>query len=611
VKKKNNNIKRVFNLLRSEVLVLFVSLFNGLFYVIFNSISIWLTASLVNNVLSDYSKLVEKHNQLLQKQIPTINDKLNVFVNNLILRDSNIETLKILCFSIISIFILKNLFLYLKNLTMSIIQLRLVTKLRNDIYKHIQMLPLRYFNKRKYGDITSVIINDVGTFNKSIGTTFHKIIVEPINIVFFTILLFIISAKLMLVAVLIIPFSQFLIQFIGKSIRRKARRNTRQIGGILAIITENISSIRLVKAFSTEKNESKRFNEESWKYYNLLLRSAKLKHISSPIIEAIGVSMAVLLLWMGGSEVIVGKELSSEDFLRFMFLLFSMLAPIRSLSNVNITLQNGYASAERIFELLDERSEAEDFGKSRIYSINSGLRFENVKFRYGDESFSLDNISFKLKKGCMVALVGESGSGKSTIADLIPRFYNLSNGSIKIDDKNINDISLKSLRNLMGIVTQETILLNTDIKSNIVYGSDKINVSMLKSSALAANAIEFIEQFKDGFDTIVGEKGVRLSGGQKQRIAIARAIYRNPPLLILDEATSALDSQSEKKVQIAIENLMQDRTVLVIAHRLSTVKRADQIIVLKDGRIIEKGNHKNLYKNEGVYYNLYNSQFDN
>ncbi|MAJ33688.1 MAG: hypothetical protein CMF95_03980 [Candidatus Marinimicrobia bacterium] len=611
MKKKNNNIKRVFNLLRSEVLVLFVSLFNGLFYVIFNSISIWLTASLVNNVLSDYSKLVEKHNQLLQKQIPTINDKLNVFVNNLILRDSNIETLKILCFSIISIFILKNLFLYLKNLTMSIIQLRLVTKLRNDIYKHIQMLPLRYFNKRKYGDITSVIINDVGTFNKSIGTTFHKIIVEPINIVFFTILLFIISAKLMLVAVLIIPFSQFLIQFIGKSIRRKARRNTRQIGGILAIITENISSIRLVKAFSTEKNESKRFNEESWKYYNLLLRSAKLKHISSPIIEAIGVSMAVLLLWMGGSEVIVGKELSSEDFLRFMFLLFSMLAPIRSLSNVNITLQNGYASAERIFELLDERSEAEDFGKSRIYSINSGLRFENVKFRYGDESFSLDNISFKLKKGCMVALVGESGSGKSTIADLIPRFYNLSNGSIKIDDKNINDISLKSLRNLMGIVTQETILLNTDIKSNIVYGADKINVSMLKSSALAANAIEFIEQFKDGFDTIVGEKGVRLSGGQKQRIAIARAIYRNPPLLILDEATSALDSQSEKKVQIAIENLMQDRTVLVIAHRLSTVKRADQIIVLKDGRIIEKGNHKNLYKNEGVYYNLYNSQFDN
>lgn len=611
MKKKNNNIKRVFNLLRSEVLVLFVSLFNGLFYVIFNSISIWLTASLVNNVLSDYSKLVEKHNQLLQKQIPTINDKLNVFVNNLILRDSNIETLKILCFSIISIFILKNLFLYLKNLTMSIIQLRLVTKLRNDIYKHIQMLPLRYFNKRKYGDITSVIINDVGTFNKSIGTTFHKIIVEPINIVFFTILLFIISAKLMLVAVLIIPFSQFLIQFIGKSIRRKARRNTRQIGGILAIITENISSIRLVKAFSTEKNESKRFNEESWKYYNLLLRSAKLKHISSPIIEAIGVSMAVLLLWMGGSEVIVGEELSSEDFLRFMFLLFSMLAPIRSLSNVNITLQNGYASAERIFELLDERSEAEDFGKSRIYSINSGLRFENVKFQYGDESFSLDNISFKLKKGCMVALVGESGSGKSTIADLIPRFYNLSNGSIKIDDKNINDISLKSLRNLMGIVTQETILLNTDIKSNIVYGSDKINVSMLKSSALAANAIEFIEQFKDGFDTIVGEKGVRLSGGQKQRIAIARAIYRNPPLLILDEATSALDSQSEKKVQIAIENLMQDRTVLVIAHRLSTVKRADQIIVLKDGRIIEKGNHKNLYKNEGVYYNLYNSQFDN
>jgi subfamily B ATP-binding cassette protein MsbA len=604
-------INRILDFIKPESLILFISLLNSLLYVFLNSLSIWLTASLINNVLTDFDKLIQDHKALVNQDLLSFNDRLKILANDLVLRESNIETLKTLCISIIIIFFLKNIFLYLKNLSMSYVQLRLVTNIRNSLYAHLQTLSLSFFDKRKFGDLSSVIIHDVGVLNKSIGTTFHKIIVEPINILVFTILLFIISPKLMLVAFLIIPFSQIIIQFIGKSIRRKARRNTKQIGGIMAIITETISSIRIVKAFAMEEHEVKRFNNESWKYFNLLFRSGKLNHISSPIIESIGVSMAVLLLWLGGSDVMTEKSLSSEDFLRFMFLLFAMLGPVRSLSNVHIVLQNGYASAERIFELLDEKPDIKDSGQIKINSIKENIQFEKIRFNYGGELFSLKNISFTIKTGTTVALVGVSGSGKSTIADLIPRFYDVTDGLISIDGMNIQDIQIKSLRSIMGIVTQETILLNDTLRANITYGSQSVNELALLDAMKSANALEFIEDLNNGLDTIIGEKGVKLSGGQRQRIAIARAIYKNPPLLILDEATSALDSKSERLVQNALENLMKNRTVIVIAHRLSTVRNADQIIVLDKGQIIEKGSHQALYNSKGFYYKLHNIQFEN
>ena len=319
--------------------------------------------------------------------------------------------------------------------------------------------------------------------------------------------------------------------------------------------------------------------------------------------------MAVLLLWLGGSEVVIGSTLSSEDFLRFMFLLFSMLGPIRSLSNVHITLQNGYASAERIFDVLDEKSDVPDNGENEIESLNKGLIFNNVNFDYGEGSFELKDISFEIAKGETVALVGASGSGKSTIADLIPRFFDISRGKVMVDNKDIKDYKLRSLRGMMGIVTQETILLNTSIWQNICYGSN-FNEKRLVEASEGANVVEFIDSLEDRYDTLVGERGVKLSGGQQQRIAIARAIYKNPSLLLLDEATSALDTKSERLVQNALDNLMKNRTVLVIAHRLSTIKNADRIIVLDKGAIVESGTHKELYDKNGIYYNLYNIQFE-
>ncbi len=604
------NFKRIIEFIKPEWAFMSISLATGLFYVIFNSISIWLTASLVNNVLIDFDQLVRDQEKLLGNQGPSINERLKITVNDFILRETNLETLKVLCLTIILIFVLKNIFLYFKNLTMSYVQLRIVTHLRNRIYAHLQTLSLSFFHRRKSGDLSSVVLHDVNLLNQSIGTTFQKIIVEPINILAFTILLFIISWKLMLVALFIIPFSQFVIQTIGQSIRRKARRNTRQIGGILSIITENLSTTRIVKAFSMEKNEIDRFDQESWKYFNLLFRSSKLRLLSSPIIETIGVSMAVILLWLGGSEVMVGSSLSSEDFLRFMFLLFSMLGPVRSLSNVHITLQNGYASAERIFDILDEKTEVVDTGQFDIKTLDNELIFEDVNFDYGEGSFQLNNISFQIQKGETVALVGASGAGKSTIADLIPRFYDVNKGKIVIDGKDIKDYRIDSLRKMMGIVTQETILLNTSIRNNITYGASDIDEKKLIEAANSANACEFIDDLEHKYDTTIGERGVKLSGGQQQRIAIARAIYKNPSLLLLDEATSALDTKSERLVQSALDNLMKNRTVLVIAHRLSTIKNANKIIVMDMGEIVEVGTHDELYESGGVYRRLYDIQFE-
>ena len=604
------NFKRIIKFIKPEWAFMSISLATGLFYVIFNSISIWLTASLVNNVLIDFDQLVRDQEKLLGNQDPSINERLKITVNDFILRETNIETLKVLCLTIILIFVLKNIFLYFKNLTMSYVQLRIVTHLRNRIYAHLQTLSLSFFHRRKSGDLSSVVLHDVNLLNQSIGTTFQKIVVEPINILAFTILLFIISWKLMLVALFIIPFSQFVIQTIGQSIRRKARRNTRQIGGILSIITENLSTTRIVKAFSMEKNEIDRFDQESWKYFSLLFRSSKLRLLSSPIIETIGVSMAVILLWLGGSEVMVGSSLSSEDFLRFMFLLFSMLGPVRSLSNVHITLQNGYASAERIFDILDEKTEVVDNGQFDIKTLDNELIFEDVNFDYGEGSFQLNNISFQIQKGETIALVGASGAGKSTIADLIPRFYDVNKGKIVIDGKDIKDYRIDSLRKMMGIVTQETILLNTSIRNNITYGASDIDEKKLIEAANSANACEFIDDLEHKYDTTIGERGVKLSGGQQQRIAIARAIYKNPSLLLLDEATSALDTKSERLVQSALDNLMKNRTVLVIAHRLSTIKNANKIIVMDMGEIVEVGTHDELYESGGVYRRLYDIQFE-
>ena len=589
---------------------LLLSTLAALVFVVLNSASIWLTASLINNILMDFQQLLADHSQLTGKGTLTLNEKLKYWTNDLILRETPHETLKVLCLSIMVIFLTKNVFLYMKNFFMTLVQFHLITELRNRLYKHFNTLSFSYFDQKKSGELTSIVINDVANLRRALGSSFHQLLVEPINLLAFILLLFVISWKLALLSIIILPIAGLTILSIGRSIRRKSKRTAAMIAGITNIITETLSSIRVVKAFAMEGYEVQRFFKETHHYFQLILRRAKLGLLASPITETLGVMIGVLLLWVGGIEVLSGEGLTPEDFLRFILLLFAMMDPLRKLSKVNVALQTGAASAERVFSILDTPPTIVDKADAvKIDSFKEKIRFKNVSFRYESDDKVLKDISFKIEKGSIVALVGSSGAGKSTLADLIPRFYDVNNGGITIDGHDVRDLSLNSLRRLMGGVTQETILFNDTVRANIAYGQKNVNDEQVILAAKAANALEFINDLSEGFDTVIGEKGVKLSGGQRQRLAIARAIMKNPPILILDEATSALDTESERLVQKALETLMANRTVLVIAHRLSTVTNADKIILLDKGEIKEIGTHNELMEKEGFYSNLYKIQF--
>ena len=609
----NNSVyKRLIKLVFNYWPHLVLSTAAAFFYVALNGISVWLTASLINNILSDFNKLILEQNNLSSAPILTLNEKIKYFTNELILRDTAKETLKMLCYSILIIFVLKNVFLYLKNVSLIVVQYRLITELRNKLYIHFHSLSLSFFNKQKSGELTSIIVNDVANMRQALTVGFQRMFVEPINIIAFTSLLFIISWQLALIAVIIIPLAGFVIIKISRSIRRKSRRTAVKIAGITNIITETLASIRVVKAFAMEDYEVRRFTKETGNYYNLMFRRSRLRSIAPPITESVGVFIGVLLLWIGGSEVLTDKGITSEDFIRFILIMFSALQPIRSLSNVFAEIQVGAASAERVFNILDTKPSILDKDNAiKDITFNDSIVFDKVAFQYEDgESKVLKNIDFTINKGSVVALVGASGSGKSTLADLIPRFFEPTEGSIKLDKIDIKHVRIKSLRKLMGIVTQETILFNDTISGNIAYGQMEIDPRKIHSAAEAANASEFIDSLPEGYNTVIGEKGVRLSGGQRQRLAIARALLKDPPILILDEATSSLDTESEKYVQEAIDNLMKDRTVLVIAHRLSTIVNADKIIVLDNGEIVESGTHAELLDKNGIYKKLYDIQFN-
>ena len=603
--------KRMIKLMSPFWVYIIISSVSAIIFVLLNSASIWLTATLINNILLDFDKIVQSQMEWSSNDNLTLNEKLKFYTNLIILRETPAESLRVLCLTILSVFFGKNIFLYIKNYLLRIVELSLVRDIRNKLYAHIQSLSLGYFNRQKTGNITSIVINDVEHLQIALGATFQKLFVEPINVITFVSLLFIISWKLALIALIIIPLAGIAVIGIGKSIRRKSRRTQKKVADIMQILSETLSSIRIVKAFANEKNEVSKFSKESKNYFKLLLRRGRLDLLAGPITESFGVVIGVILLWYGGTEVLMQRGLNPEDFIRFILILFSILGPIKQMGNVNLRIQTGYASAERIFSLLDTPKDIiEHSNPLQLKSFNKHIEFKNLSFEYEEsEGLVLSNINFKINKGEVVAIVGPSGAGKSTIADLIPRFYDPKDGEILIDQENIKKLSLASLRKNMGIVTQDVILFNDTIKNNIAYAQPKATMESIINACKAANALEFIEEIPEGFEAIIGERGVKLSGGQKQRIAIARALLKNPPILILDEATSSLDTESEKKVQTAIEALLKDRTALIIAHRLSTVQTANKIITIEKGRISEIGTHDELYSNDGLYRKLYDIQF--
>ena len=608
---KESSLKRLFNFVLAHWPFLLLSTIAAFFFVVFNSASIWITATMINNILIDFNEMIIENERLKSLNDLTMNDRLKLFSNGLLLKDTAINTVSSVCIALIVVFSAKNISLYIKNITLSIVQYRLIRDLRNKLYSHFHYLSLSYFNKNKSGELTAVLVNDIDNMRNSLSIMFQKLFVEPINILILMSLLFIVSPKLASIAILIIPISSVIIFGISHSIRRRSKRSQAQLAGMTSMIAETIGSMRIVKAFATKSFEIKRFARETQKYYQLMLRRDRLRFVSSPVSETFGATIAALLLWVGARDVLVTQSISSEDFLRFILLLFSLFQPLKNLTNVVNELQNGLASADRVFAIMDIDSDIKDTNNAvEIVDLKESLSFNQVSFSYGEKNDKvLNNINFKINKGEIIALVGPSGAGKSTLVDLIPRFYDTLDGSIKIDNKNIKELKISSLRSLMGIVTQETFLFDDSVKANIAYGLENISDNQIQEAAKAANADNFIKELPDGYNTIIGERGVSLSGGQKQRIAIARAIVKNPPILILDEATSSLDSESEKHVQSAIENLMNKRTVIVIAHRLSTVHNADKILVLEKGQIVQEGKHEDLVNNEGLYKQLHKMQF--
>ena len=608
---QESSLKRLFKFVLVHWPFLLLSTCAAFFFVVFNSASIWITATMINNILIDFNEMLIENQKLLSLNELTMNDRLKLFSNSLLLKDTAISTVSSVCVALIVVFSAKNIFLYIKNITLSVVQYKLIRDLRNKLYSHFHYLSLSYFNKNKSGELTAVLVNDIDNMRNSLSIMFQKLFVEPINIIILMSLLFIVSSKLAFIALLIIPISGIIIFGISHSIRRRSKRSQAQLAGMTSMIAETIGSMRIVKAFATKGFEINRFAKETQKYYKLMLRRDRLRFVSSPVSETFGATIAALLLWVGARDVLVVQSISSEDFLRFILLLFSLFQPLKNLTNVVNELQNGLASADRVFAIMDIKSDIQDSANAKnIKDLNSNISFNNVSFTYGKEHEKvLDKISFNIDKGEIIALVGPSGAGKSTLVDLIPRFYDTLDGSIAIDGTDIREIQIGSLRSMMGIVTQETFLFDDSIKANIAYGVNNLSDKEIEEAAKAANAHDFIVKLADGYDTIIGERGVSLSGGQKQRIAIARAIVKNPPILILDEATSSLDSESEKHVQSAIENLMNHRTVFVIAHRLSTVHNASKILVLDKGKIVQEGKHEELVNTDGLYKQLHKMQF--
>ncbi|WP_222984488.1 ABC transporter ATP-binding protein [Flagellimonas meishanensis] len=522
--------------------------------------------------------------------------------------DDDMKGLVLVISLVLALFLFKNLFNYLAMYFITFLRNGVLKDIRNKMYQKIVDLPVSFFSEKRKGDVIARITSDVLEIQHSFLSILELIVREPLTIFFTILVMFGISAKLTLFVFIFIPVAGMIISRIGKSLKRKSDRVQKEQGELLSIVEETLSGLRVVKAFNAEskffstfKNSTERF----FKFSNSLLNR---QNLASPTGEFLGILVIGVLLWFGGKMVLVDQTLDASSFIAYMGLAYNILTPAKAISKASYGVKKGNAAAERVLEILEADNPIKDAENAiQKNDFNACITLQNISFKYEDD-YVLKDFDLKVNKGQTVALVGQSGSGKSTIANLVTRFYDVNKGEIQIDGVNIKEISKKSLRGLMGLVTQDSILFNDTVKNNIALGKENATLEEIMEAAKVANAHDFILELPHGYDTNIGDSGNKLSGGQKQRLSIARAVLKNPPIMILDEATSALDTESERLVQDALEKMMQNRTSLVIAHRLSTIQNADSIVVMKNGKIVEQGTHDELMKSKKGYKKLVEMQ---
>ncbi|WP_422108006.1 ABC transporter ATP-binding protein [Winogradskyella sp.] len=509
---------------------------------------------------------------------------------------------------IISLFLLKNFFNYLGLYFITFLRNGVLKGLRNEIYDKVLTLPISYYSEKKKGDIIARISGDVNEVKNSLLAILELIVKEPLTILFAIIAMFTISVKLTIFVFLFIPISGFIISRIGKSLKKKSNRVQTEQGIFLSTLEETLSGLKVIKGFNAENHFNNQFQESTNRFYSFSNKLMNRQNLASPTSEFLGIITIAALLWYGGSMVLIDKALTGGAFITYMALAYQILTPAKAISKASYKVKAGNAAADRILEILETKSPLEDIPNAKSKdTFESQIKLNNISFKY-EEDYVLKNFSLIVPKGKSVALVGQSGSGKSTIANLVTRFYDVNEGSICIDGDNIKDLTKHSVRHLMGIVTQDSILFNDTIRNNLKLGKPNATDEEIIDALKIANAWEFVKKLKGQLDYNIGDSGTKVSGGQKQRLSIARAVLKNPPIMILDEATSALDTESERLVQDALENMMKNRTSIVIAHRLSTIQNADVIVVMQNGEIAEHGTHSELIAKNGVYKKLVEMQ---
>lgn len=585
-----------------------LNIISNIFYAIFSTLAMISLFPMLKVLFKNTDPVEEKPVwQGITKSQDYAENYLNYFVTQQV--DEGPQTILFyMVLLVITMFLIKNLFNYLAMFFITFLRNGIIKDIRNALYKKCLELPIAYFSEKRKGDTISRITTDVTEIQVSFLSILVILVRDPLTILFSIGAMFTISWELSVFVFVFIPVTGFIISFVGKSLKRKSNRVQKEQGYFLSILEETLSGLKIIKSFNANKQFDDRFKESTTRYYDFSNKLINKQNLASPLSEFLGITAIGVLLWYGGKMVLVDETLNAGLFITYMALSYQILTPAKTISKASYSIKKGNAAAARILEILEKENSIQDEPGSQVKgTFDNSLSLENVWFKY-DEDWVLENFSAEIKKGKTVALVGPSGSGKSTITNLITRFYDIQKGDVKIDKQSIKNIRLESIRNLIALVTQDSILFNDTIKENLRVAKQDATDEEMIDALKVANAYRFVKTLPDGIETNVGDGGNKLSGGQKQRISIARAVLKNAPILVLDEATSSLDTESERLVQDALQRIMENKTSLVIAHRLSTIKNADEIIVIDQGKIKERGDHQALIERNQLYKKLVEMQ---